>query len=153
MPRTPSPQRQPSLTDRVNEMRNELDETENVRKRDVAELRDSLADNTASISRLTDAVAKISENINGFSMESFSDTLDKLVMLIDGDDSRDVTGLRKRVRTVEEVQASQNKSLERIETKLNRIGVLVFIASVLVAVIGDGGAVALLEAISKLFVP
>lgn len=146
----PAP-KSPSLTERVSDMRRELDQTETERKRDVNELRQSISGNTKSITELTEIVSKIAANINGFSMESFSETLDKLVMLIDGDDSRDVTGLRNRVRTVEEVQATQNKALDRIEKKINRLGILVIIASAIMSLVGEGGAIPVLEAIAKFF--
>lgn len=142
-----------TIAEKVSDMRLEIDMAEEIRKRDQAELRQSIRENTESINVLAGVVDKIAENINGFSMEMFSETLEKLVLLIDGDDSRDVTGLRKRMRGVEEVQATQNKSLARIEKKLSNLGILVIIASVLISIFGDGGATTLLELISKLFTP
>lgn len=146
-----TPHQKPTLTERVDEMQNNLDEVEKIRERDVATLRDSIANNTKGIADLAKIVAEIAKNINGFSMESFSETLDKLVLLIDGDDSRDVTGLRKRMRDVEQIQAEQNKSLARIEKKLTNLSVLVVVVSIVVSLINGSGSIDLISLLIKLF--
>lgn len=149
MPPRATPKGQ-SLTERIESMRDEFFERDSDRDRSMQEMRENISSNTDSIKSIAKSVETVVSNINGFSMESFSETLEKLVLLIDGDDSRDVTGLRKRMRDVETVQAEQNKSLARIEKKLTNLGIMIVIITVIIEGMGGGGFSGILAILAKL---
>ena len=150
----PTPRTTPkgqTLADKIENIRNEFFERDSDRDKSIQEMRANISDNTDAIKSMAESVKSVEANINGFSMESFSDTLDKLVLLIDGDDSRDVTGLRKRMRDVETVQAEQNKSLARIEKKLTNLGIMIIVITVAIEGMGGEGFAGILAVLAKLF--